>query len=295
VLVAAADVDRVAEQARAAAGGVHAGRPRPGQLGVAVRLPVSIGRTVAEAAARWNAEPAFANLGPPTLAGVFGSLEQCHERVIALAHAGVTDLRCVLPDAPDVHDVIAQATAMTVGTVAKLSPGAPRSAPPPPPEGWGGRSRFPRQAADVRLFLRRGVVARATVPTEGVVWLARFTTRFGSLNDYEKGRVEVIDDEPHHYAFSNVFETASRSRPYEKVAVGKNRQYVLEAIRAEGTSDWRTCAHDEFALVMDGEVRIELAKVTTVRPPIPDSEGSVALDGGPGGRAWARSPPAAAT
>jgi len=86
-----------------------------------------------------------------------------------------------------------------------------------------------------------------------VVWLSRFTTRFGSLDDYEKGRVEVIDDEPHHYAFSNVFETASRSRPYEKVAVGKNRQYVLEAIRAEGTSDWRTCAHDEFALVMDGE------------------------------------------
>ena len=96
-----------------------------------------------------------------------------------------------------------------------------------------------------------------------MVWLSRFTTRFGSLDDYEKGRVEVIDDEPHHYAFSNVFDTASRSRPYEKVAVGKNRQYVLEAIRAEGTSDWRTCAHDEFALVMDGEVRIELAKLAT--------------------------------
>ncbi|HEX3212764.1 MAG TPA: hypothetical protein VH016_09375, partial [Actinomycetota bacterium] len=113
-------------------------------LGVAVRLPVSIGRTVAEAAARWDAEPAFAGLGPPTRAGVFGTLEQCHDRVIALAHAGVTDLRCVLPNAPDVHDVIAQATAMTVGTVAQLAPGAPRSEPPPPPEGWGGRSRFPR-------------------------------------------------------------------------------------------------------------------------------------------------------
>ncbi|MDF2743362.1 MAG: hydroxyquinol 1,2-dioxygenase, partial [Actinomycetia bacterium] len=44
-----------------------------------------------------------------------------------------------------------------------------------------------------------------------MVWLSRFTTRFGSLDDYEKGHVEVIDDEPHHYAFSNVFETASRS------------------------------------------------------------------------------------
>ena len=116
-----------------------------------------------------------------------------------------------------------------------------------------------------------------------MVWLSRFTTRFGSLDDYEKGHVEVIDDEPHHYAFSNVFETASRSRPYEKVAVGKNRQYVLEAIRAEGTSDWRTCAHDEFALVMDGEVRIELAKVADGQAPDPGSEGSVVLDGEPGG------------
>jgi alkanesulfonate monooxygenase SsuD/methylene tetrahydromethanopterin reductase-like flavin-dependent oxidoreductase (luciferase family) len=146
VLVAAADVDRVAEQARALRAAFALAGRDPASLGVAVRLPVSIGRTVAEAAARWDAEPAFATLGPPTWAGVFGTLEQCHERVIALAHAGVTDLRCVLPNAPDVHDVIAQATAMTVGTVAQLAPGAPRSAPPPPPEGWGGRSRFPRQA-----------------------------------------------------------------------------------------------------------------------------------------------------
>jgi hypothetical protein len=110
---------------------------------VAVRLPVSVGRTVTEARARWDAEPAFAGLGPPEQAGVFGTLEQCHQRVIAFAHAGVTDLRCVLPDAADIHDVIAQVTAMTVGTVDKLAPGAPRSPAPPPPEGWGGRPRFP--------------------------------------------------------------------------------------------------------------------------------------------------------
>ena len=144
VLVVAADVDGVAEQARALREAFGLAGRDPGSLGVAVRLPVSIGRTVAEAAARWDAEPAFAGLGPPARAGVFGTLEQCHDRVIALAHAGVTDLRCVLPGAPDIHDVIAQATAMTVGTVAKLAPGAPRSPAPPPPEGWGGRSRFPR-------------------------------------------------------------------------------------------------------------------------------------------------------
>jgi alkanesulfonate monooxygenase SsuD/methylene tetrahydromethanopterin reductase-like flavin-dependent oxidoreductase (luciferase family) len=146
LLVVAADVDRVAEQARALREALALAGRDPASLGVAARLPVSIGRTVAEAAARWNAEPAFAALGPPTQAGVFGTLEQCHDRVIALAHAGVTDLRCVLPAAPDIHDVIAQATAMTVGTVAKLAPGAPRSPDPPPPEGWGGRSRFPRSS-----------------------------------------------------------------------------------------------------------------------------------------------------
>src|SRR5215218_7124629 len=124
-------------------------------------------------------------------------------------------------------------------------------------------------------MLGRDIVATATVRAEGVVCLSRFTTRFGSLDSYEKGHVEVIDDEPHHYAFSNIFETASRSRPYEKVAVGQNRQYVLEAIRAEGTSEWRTCAH--------GEVRIELAKVADEQAPEEGSEGSVALDGEPAG------------
>jgi hypothetical protein len=64
--------------------------------------------------------------------------------VVALAHAGVSDLRCLLPNAIDIHDVIAQLTAMTIGTADKLVPGAPRSRVPEPPTGWGGRSRFPR-------------------------------------------------------------------------------------------------------------------------------------------------------
>ena len=60
-------------------------------------------------------------------------------------------------------------------------------------------------------------------------------TYFGSLENYQKGGVEVIDDNPKNYAFSNVFEVASKSKPYEKVAVGKNLKYVIEALRAEGT------------------------------------------------------------
>jgi len=113
--------------------------------------------------------------------------------------------------------------------------------------------------------------------------LTRYSTKLGSLDSYEKGRVEVIDDDARHYAFSNVYEVASRSRPYEKVAVGKNRQYVLEAIRAEGPSGWRTCSHDEFALVMDGEVTVELAKLGDARQAPAGQGGSVALDGEPDG------------
>jgi hypothetical protein len=114
-----------------------------------------------------------------------------------------------------------------------------------------------------------------------------YVTRFGSLEHYEKGGVEIINDDPRHYAFSNVFEVASTSKPYEKVAVAKNMEYVLEAIRAEGVSAWRTAAHDEFALVLDGEVVIDLVKLDASPLP-PDAAGSIALDGEPTGRRMGR-------
>jgi len=112
--------------------------------------------------------------------------------------------------------------------------------------------------------------------------MTTYVTKFGSLADYEKGTIDVIDDDPKHYAFSNVFEVASHAQPWEKIAVGKNMQYVLEVIRAEGTSEWRTCAHDEFPLVVDGEVTVELVKLDA--PSVPaDKEGSVRLGGEPAG------------
>jgi hypothetical protein len=114
-----------------------------------------------------------------------------------------------------------------------------------------------------------------------------YTTRFGSLLDYDKGGVEAIDDDPKHYAFSNVFDVASRARPWEKVVVAQNQQYVLEAVRAEGTSEWRTAPHDEFALVMDGTVEVELVALDAPAA-APDSEGSISLDGEPGGRRMGR-------
>jgi hypothetical protein len=117
--------------------------------------------------------------------------------------------------------------------------------------------------------------------------MTNYVTRFGSLDDFEKGSIEIIDDDPKHYAFSNIFEVANASRPWEKVAVGKNMDYVVEVIRAEGTSEWRTAAHDEFPLVLDGEVTIELVKLD--EPAVPaDKNGSVALGGEPVGRPMGR-------
>jgi hypothetical protein len=112
-------------------------------------------------------------------------------------------------------------------------------------------------------------------------------TVFGSLHNYQKGGVEVINDNPKNYVFSNVFEVAERSKPYERVAVGKNFEYVIEALRAEGTSPWYACGHDEFALVMDGAVEVRLVKPD--RRPVPsDKAGAVCLADAPAGRKMGR-------
>ena len=102
-----------------------------------------------------------------------------------------------------------------------------------------------------------------------------YETRLGSLASYEKGGVEVIDDDPKNYAFSNIFEVASLAKPFEQIAVGKNFQYVLEAVRVEGTSGWRAAAHDQSALVLDGEVEFTL-KTMRDRQALPES-GSVGV------------------
>jgi hypothetical protein len=111
-----------------------------------------------------------------------------------------------------------------------------------------------------------------------------YRTVFGSLDRYDKGGVQNIGDDVKHYAFSNCFEIASNSKPYEKVVFGQNQIYVLETIRAEGDSPWYTCAHDEFALCMDGEVEIHLIKLDSEQV-VPDAEhnGAVLVRGEPRG------------
>jgi hypothetical protein len=109
-----------------------------------------------------------------------------------------------------------------------------------------------------------------------------YVTKFGSLADYERGKVVIVDDDPRNYAFSNVYEVANRAKPFEKIAVAKNLEYVLEVVRVEGASPWRTCVHDEFALVMDGEVTftfVDLADDAIDRP----AQGSIEVPGEPDG------------
>jgi hypothetical protein len=111
----------------------------------------------------------------------------------------------------------------------------------------------------------------------------RYQTRFGSLEHYEKGGVQVINDQARNYVFSNIFEVASKADPYEKIAVGKNLKYVVEALRAEGSSPWYTASHDEAAIVMDGEIEIRLVKLET--PAVADEhEGTTMLEGTPRGK-----------
>ena len=112
-----------------------------------------------------------------------------------------------------------------------------------------------------------------------------YQTKFGSLASYEKGRVEPIDDSVKHYAFSNCFEIANKSKPYEKVVFGQNQIYVMETLRAEGTSPWYTCAHDEFALCMDGEVEVHLVQLDAAQKVKDENKnGAVLVQGNPQGK-----------
>ena len=97
-----------------------------------------------------------------------------------------------------------------------------------------------------------------------------YVTRLASLASYEKGGVEVIDDDPKNYAFSNIFEVASQAKPFEHIAVAKNFEYVLEAVRVEGTSGWRAAAHDQSALVLDGQVEFTF-KTLSAAQALPES------------------------
>lgn len=116
--------------------------------------------------------------------------------------------------------------------------------------------------------------------------MGQYTTDFGSIHSYKKGGVTAIDDDQRRYVFSNMFEAAAISKPYERVAVAKNFEYVIESVKAEGESSWYSAAHDEFVISMDGKVRVDFLKLDDPDALVdPESEGAVKLSGQPQGQA----------
>ena len=113
-----------------------------------------------------------------------------------------------------------------------------------------------------------------------------YKTHIGSLDAFEKGTIGLKDD-LRKYAFSNVFEVAGKAAPFERVAVAQNLEYVAEAVRVEGDSPWYAAPHDEFAIVMDGEVTFRFVKLADDQ--VPSHEGGAAqLGAEPNGPAMGR-------
>jgi hypothetical protein len=113
-----------------------------------------------------------------------------------------------------------------------------------------------------------------------------FQTKVASLTSYDKGSIELNDD-LRHYAFSNIFEVCNQSKPYERVMVVSNLEYAAEAVRAEGTSPWYIAPHDEFAIVMDGEIEFTFYQLTDAEKPS-HKAGATRLAGEPKGKRMGR-------
>jgi hypothetical protein len=154
--------DLAAEVSAAAA--AAAGRP------VLAEVTVSVGRTMAEAQARADADELFMVAGHPAQQGLFGTLEECQAAASRLAHAGATELVCYLPLASDLADILAQLRSIAIGA-GVLRPGEPPSAAPPPPDGWGGRSVTP-------LSLRRTCQATPLSCRTPDTWLGHARTKY---------------------------------------------------------------------------------------------------------------------
>lgn len=110
-------------------------------------------------------------------------------------------------------------------------------------------------------------------------------THFASIDDFDKGGVEIIGDEsPKRYLFSNMFEVAGRAGAWERVVVAKNLEFTVECTRAEGASPWYICAHDETALAMQGEMEVHFVEPDDRGlAPSEDKRGAVRLNAEPAG------------
>lgn len=81
----------------------------------------------------------------------------------------------------------------------------------------------------------------------------------GTMEKYTKGTLQILNDRPHRYAMSNIFEIgATWPKSYDRVVIGKNGPYVLACFRAEAEDpSWWSMPHDEYALCVEGEVRVD--------------------------------------
>lgn len=113
-----------------------------------------------------------------------------------------------------------------------------------------------------------------------------YRTHIGSLGSYAKGVIELKDD-LRKYAFSNIFEVAENAEPFARIAVVQNLEYVAEVMRVEGSSSWYAAPHDEFAIVMDGEVIFNFIKLEDDQVP-GHSGGAAQLGARPNGPAMGR-------
>lgn len=111
-----------------------------------------------------------------------------------------------------------------------------------------------------------------------------YKTTFASIDDYNKGGVQMVSGNIKDYVFSNVYEVAANAAPYERIVVAKNLVYTLESCRAEGESPWYTCAHDEFAIAFDYDIEVHYIKMDDTSFIDDEKDGSFRLDGKPAGQ-----------
>jgi hypothetical protein len=89
---------------------------------VVAAVPVSIGRTAHEAAARALRDPRFADLVRSADAGMIGSFEQAQTQALELAAAGADALRVIVPDDGDGADLLAQVRSLVAADDPVLHP-----------------------------------------------------------------------------------------------------------------------------------------------------------------------------
>jgi len=115
-----------------------------------------------------------------------------------------------------------------------------------------------------------------------------YKTRLASIDDFEKGGVEIINDDIKNYVFSNIYEVASQNKPYERIVVAKNLDYTLEVARAEGSSPWYACSHDEYVIAMDYDVDLVFMELLDTSLIDDEKDGAFRMPGSPQGKLMGR-------